>query len=42
MNAKFDALAKKVSIIDKELNNYRNSKNDELIELLSQLRAETS
>lgn len=36
-DAKFDALPKEVSIIDKQLNNYRNSKNDELIELLSQL-----
>ena len=36
-DAKFDALPKEVSIIDKELSNYRNSKNDELIELLSQL-----
>ncbi|MEK5788142.1 hypothetical protein V3528_10150 [Acinetobacter johnsonii] len=36
-DAKFDALPKEGSAIDRQLNNYRNSKNDELIELLFQL-----
>lgn len=36
-DAKFDALPKEGSAIDRQLNNYRNSQNDEFIELFLQL-----